>query len=712
MAKNWAIAIGINKYQNLPPLKYAVRDAELMKNWFENEAGFDKVYLFTDTSPEIKDADKPYNSQPSRGTLRRFLRVRFERPFLSAGDNLWFFFSGHGMRYGNRDYLLPSDVDPHPDELESSAIPLAYVTERLRRCGADNIVLILDACRDKGSSKGLLGVGEEKQQGVITIASCSPAERSYEIEELQQGSFTYSLLQGLRIQGEGNCATVERLYRYLQSQVPEINRIYQKPRQTPYAIAEPASKYHLILLPEYIQPTLEDIARLREYALEAEAENNLKLAETLWNRLVKFDQERSLRALRRIWLKLQGQDRTIVSSKEEVAPISQSGQKTPVVEPQVIRARTDNSRSRTERVVSPRREANRNFPPRINLPTPQIHLSRRRLLQIVGFTGTGIGVAFLATTVPKLISNLDNEQTEPKPKTDIEEKTPVIEPEVTTESNLELLTSNFEVVTVNSKGQEITREKEQAKYYSERLSSDVTLEMIAIPGGKFFMGSPLGKGADDEKPQHEVTIKPFFMGKYPVTQYQWRTVMGNNPAIFQDSLLQPIEQISWYGAIEFCQRLSKTTGKEYRLPSEAEWEYACRAGTTTPFYFGKTITGNLANYDATRITYAKETLGVYRQTTTIVGSFPPNRFGLYDMHGNVWEWCADNWHDNYEGAPTDGTAWITGGDNHSSPLRGGSWFFYSNNCRSTSRLNNVKWGNYIVRDVGFRVVCNSSSRLG
>ena len=248
MAKNWAIAIGINQYQNLPNLKYAVRDAESMKNWFKDEARFDKVYLFTDTSPEITDGTKPYNSQPSRSTLRRFLRVRFERPFLSAGDNLWFFFSGHGMRYGNRDYLLPSDVDPHPEELESSAIPLAYVTERLRRCGADNIVLILDACRDEGDSKGLLGVGEEKQQGVITIASCSPAERSYEIEELQQGSFTYSLLQGLRIQGEGNCATVERLYRYLQSQVPEINRIYQKPRQTPYAIAEPASKYHLILL--------------------------------------------------------------------------------------------------------------------------------------------------------------------------------------------------------------------------------------------------------------------------------------------------------------------------------------------------------------------------------------------------------------------------------------------------------------------------------
>ena len=441
---------------------------------------------------------------------------------------------------------------------------------------------------------------------------------------------------------------------------------------------------------------------MREYALEAEAENNLKLAETLWNRLVKFDQERSLRALRRIWLKLQRQDRTTVSGEEEVAPISQSGQKTSTPELQVVRNRRDNSRSQTERVVFPRREANRNL-------LPQIHLTRRRLLQIVGFTGTGIGVAFLAQTLPKLISDLDNEQTEPQPTTDtdITEKTPVseTEPKVTNESNLEMFTSDFEVVTVNSKGQEIKREKEQAKYYSERLSNDVTLEMMAIPGGKFFMGSPPGEGADDEKPQREVTIQPFFMGKYPVTQAQWQAVMGNNPAEFQNdqySYLKPVERVSWNDAMEFCEKLSEKTGQEYRLPSEAEWEYACRAVITDqsekltveqwnekyhqPFYFGETITGNLANYRAT-ITFAEEVPGEYRETTTAVGSFPPNRFGLYDMHGNVWEWCADNWHDNYQGAPTDGTAWTTGGDNNRSPLRGGSWLNNPYVCRSAYRDN-------------------------
>jgi serine/threonine protein kinase len=122
--------------------------------------------------------------------------------------------------------------------------------------------------------------------------------------------------------------------------------------------------------------------------------------------------------------------------------------------------------------------------------------------------------------------------------------------------------------------------------------------------------------------------------------------------------------------VPICEKLSQKTGKTYRLPSEAEWEYACRAGTTTPFYFGETITTDLVNYNGNS-TYASAPKGQYRQQTTPVGSFPPNAFGLYDMHGNVWEWCQDHWHDNYNGAPTDGSAWTDDNDNRSRLLRGG-----------------------------------------
>ncbi len=187
MARNWAICIGVNEYDNLPNLQFAKRDAEQMQQYFLSDIKFDKVYLFTDDSPPIDDANKPYASRPTYGALRRFLRVRFEEDFLSDGDNLWFFFSGHGIRHQDRDYLLPSDADPDPAGIEDTAIPISYVSERLRRSGADNVILLLDACRSEQSSKDM-GIGDEKQQGVITFSSCSPAERSYEIEDLKQGA--------------------------------------------------------------------------------------------------------------------------------------------------------------------------------------------------------------------------------------------------------------------------------------------------------------------------------------------------------------------------------------------------------------------------------------------------------------------------------------------------------------------------------------------
>ncbi|CCI38253.1 SUMF1/EgtB/PvdO family nonheme iron enzyme [Microcystis aeruginosa] len=289
---------------------------------------------------------------------------------------------------------------------------------------------------------------------------------------------------------------------------------------------------------------------------------------------------------------------------------------------------------------------------------------------------------------------------------------------------------NFEIVRVNAKGEQIRKESKQSQYFSEDLGNGITLEMVAIPGGTFTMGTEdeeierlvkkfNWEGFRKERPQHEVTVPPFFMGKYPITQAQWRAIASRtdlkvkqdldlNPAHFKDrpdSDRRPVEQVNWYDAVEFCARLSKLTGGEYRLPSEAEWEYACRAGTTTPFYFGETITGELANYDAS-YTYAEEAKGEYRQQTTPVGQFPPNAFGLYDMHGNVWEWCADTWHNNYDGAPRDGSAWIENGHDNCSPPRGGSWYLNPYFCRSAFRGGNgrrVIFSNFDF--LGFRVVC-------
>jgi formylglycine-generating enzyme required for sulfatase activity len=268
----------------------------------------------------------------------------------------------------------------------------------------------------------------------------------------------------------------------------------------------------------------------------------------------------------------------------------------------------------------------------------------------------------------------------------------------------------FSTVTVNRRGEIISRPQGQAEVTTENIGNGVSLEMVKIPGGSFLMGSPdtQSGGQRDEGPQHYVDVPEFFMGKYAVTQGQWEAVMGNNPSSFKGAS-RPVEEVSWYDATKFCQKLSQITGKKYSLPSESQWEYACRAGTTTPFYFGETITSKLANYGGRFFTYADAPKGEYRGQTTNVGIFPPNAFGLYDMHGNVWEWCADEWHRNYNGAPTDGSVWLDG-DKDRAPLRGGSWARDPSYCRSAIRGiygRRVDHGN----DAGFRVVCDGGRTL-
>lgn len=263
----------------------------------------------------------------------------------------------------------------------------------------------------------------------------------------------------------------------------------------------------------------------------------------------------------------------------------------------------------------------------------------------------------------------------------------------------------FDIVTVNSSGSETSRRRQQAQYCSEDIAG-ISLELVPIPGGQFLMGSTED---DTEKPQHQVTVASFYMGKYEVTQAQWRAVarlpkvsrdLDSDPSRFKRDNL-PVEQVSWGDAVEFCARLSRATGRSYRLPTEAEWEYACRAGTTTPFAFGETVTPQLVNYNGNR-PYAQASKGTYREQTTPVGFVAvANGFGLFDMHGNVWEWCMDYWHENYGGSPTDGRSWETAGDRRYRVMRGGSWYNYAGICRSARRFRNSP--EFRNNTLGFRV---------
>ncbi|MEH2059135.1 MAG: SUMF1/EgtB/PvdO family nonheme iron enzyme [Nostoc sp.] len=595
MAKNWAIAIGINQYDYLQPLNYAKRDAQLMQEFLGNEAGFEQIFFFSDDSPSVGGK----STRPNRANLRQVFLELFNKPFMEAGDNFWFFFSGHGIRHADRDYLIP--LDGNPADIEETAIPINFVAERLRRCGADNVVLILDACRSLGTRAGE-GIGrqtaeEARQQGVISIFSCSPQEYSYEIEALQQGAFTTALLEGLGIQGQ--CATVERLNQYLKSRVPEIVSKHKNARQTPYVIAEPVNKSHLILVPRYA--TLADIATLKIDAYQAEVNRNLDLAEQLWIRVLAAASGRDMDAIRAI--------------------------------------------QRIERLRWERQE------PSSPQPHPSIENSTKGIF--------------------------------------------------TVEKNL-LKTFQFEVVTVNAKGNITNRNNCEAKYFVEDLGNGVTLEMVEIQGGTFMMGSPEEEAEryEYESPLHQVTVPKFFMGKYAVTQAQYQAIMGSNPSKFKGEK-RPVEKVSWDEAVEFCKKLSQKTEHTYRLPTEAEWEYACRAGTTTPFYFGETITTDLVNYNGNS-PYGSAPKGEYREQTTDIGKFPPNCFGLYDMHGNIFEWCLDVYNSNYQDAPKDSSAWLSGLNNEIKLLRGGSWFIDARYCRSVIRNSHAR----VIRhsSIGFRVV--------
>jgi formylglycine-generating enzyme required for sulfatase activity len=268
----------------------------------------------------------------------------------------------------------------------------------------------------------------------------------------------------------------------------------------------------------------------------------------------------------------------------------------------------------------------------------------------------------------------------------------------------------FEVVTVDYQGRETKHDHKQAQYFPEDLGNGILLEIVSIPGGNFQMGASREEegSQEDERPQHLVNIKSFFMGKYPITQGQWRTVanlpqinryLNPEPSYFQGENL-PVERVSWYEVQEFCARISQKTGRIYRLPSETEWEYACRANMTFPFYFGSTITRSLANFCE-----QQKTNVVHRSQTTEVGTFFANSFGLYDMHGNVWEWCADYQHEDYQDAPSDGTVWEIEGNPEYRMLRGGSWDYDFSYCRSASRyFENPSTRN---KSFGFRVVCRN-----
>jgi formylglycine-generating enzyme required for sulfatase activity/uncharacterized caspase-like protein len=677
MTKNFAIVIGINQYHpiNFRRLEYAENDAESVRDFFLQEARFDNVYFFADNSPDlVLPNGQKIPTAPTSGNLETFLEKRFETPFLSSGDNCWFFFAGHGRQCNRRDYLMPSDANPNDVERRKNWIEVNYIRELLMNSGADNVILMIDACRTEGDRDGM-GIGNEPQPGVITIYSCSPKQRSWEVDALQHGVFTFALLEALKVKGKEHHSTPERLNAYLRSRVPALCLEHQMPQQMPSVGADLLEKQHFVLLPQCLEPIdiKTDILRMKNdiYRL-AFCEKNLSLAEQIWKRVSALTLGRD----------------------EEVHGILQSI---------TLEKRRQQEEAEAQRYVADLRN-------QVTAAHQQIESLRSTLQTTTEDHRSALAQAKLAAAaeLQKHAEELQNLLAEEQRQKDLlvaelQEKVKLI---AQTNQLLEAqITQNKE--QNNSIGHQVSSATKQINSLTIELPQNVTLDMAHIPGGQFLMGSPEGQGEDNEKPQHQVTVPEFWMGKYLVTQAQWRSIaslpqvkqeLKPDPSKFKGDL-RPVENVSWREAIEFCARLSRLTGQQYLLPSEAEWEYACRAETTTNFYFGDALTKNLANHSGS--------VG----ETTDVGSYAPNTFGLYDMHGNVWEWCQDHWHDSYEGAPIDGSAWLNIGenDNRSRLLRGGSWIGGPRNCRSAVRFRDLI--DFRNGNCGFRVVYSPARTL-
>ena len=277
----------------------------------------------------------------------------------------------------------------------------------------------------------------------------------------------------------------------------------------------------------------------------------------------------------------------------------------------------------------------------------------------------------------------------------------------------------FESIELDSRGEIAAHSSHEAQRVVVPLPGDVELELVAVGAGEFDMGS---EDAEDgrwraEGPRHRVRIDGFLLGRFPITQRQWRC-LASRPPIERDLPAEPsrfsgenrpVENIDWHDASELCRRLSALLGWTVRLPSEAEWEYACRAGSTTRFHCGETLSPLAANY-------ACESAGATRGShaapgeTTPVDRFPANRFGLHDMHGNVFEWCADVWHADYGGAPSTDAAWLDDGESKYRPLRGGAWCTRAQGCRSAYRSAAHESRDHRINTYSMRVAASLTGR--
>ena len=727
-----ALLIGVSKYEgDLPQLPGAPNDVEAMKQVLEapDWGWFDQVDTLIDPDPTAM-----------RRAIGKLFRKRHR------DDLLLLYFAGHGLLDENDRLYLATPIS-NSEEVKETSLSASFIHNSLNSSRCKRKIVILDCCYSGAFAENWIDRGSENLdfkkefggEGQAVLTSSSSAQKSFEQEGA--GIYTSYLVEGLKGGADKNrdgIISIQELHDYAKEKVIDATDSKMKPEiylfkdGSKIILTQAGKKGSEIEYRQWVERyvvngELSEFAYLVLKAKRKELGLTDEQAEVIENKVLEpFKQKGiNLEKYKQAFAKAVEKDYPLDDHtrrifKDYQGILGLENDDITWVESEVIKA--------SQRLLEAQKKQEEEE------YKGKLQTYQQEFLKVVAAEYPLSGV--VCQKLKELQQSLGL-----KDKDIISIEKPIIaEKEKAKKPRFE-----FDIITVDAQGKEINGSRGGAEYLAKDLGEGVTLEMVAIPGGKFMMGTEdeeierLCKKFNwdrfrREKPRHEVTIKPFYMGKYQVTQAQWRRIanlpkinddLDPNPARFKGDSL-PVEQVSWNDAVEFCRRLSKATGKEYRLPSEAEWEYACRAiqnskvksqneeisqsASYPPFHFGETLTDKLANYDAS-YTYANEAAGEYRGKTTPVGSFPPNAFGLYDMHGNVWEWCADDYHENYEKAPQDGSAWLNENENdyHKKLVRGGSWYLSPAYCRSASP--NYDTRGFDSSFIGFRGVWEVPSTL-
>lgn len=712
-----ALLIGVSEYApGLNPLPAAVKDVEAMRRVLVNpeRGGFAET--------DVTVLKNPQRQEMEEAIYRLFANRQKE-------DLLLFYFSGHGVKdeSGRLYFSTVATCKENGRLVKPSALAASVLHEYMNESKSQREVIVLDCCFSGAIAQGLtvkddgsVNLQEELGgKGRAILTSSSSTQYSFEQEGSELSIYTRYLVEGIENgaadkDGDGKISADE-LHEYASDKVTEA-----APAMTPkFYPVEEGYKIFLAKSPKddpkvKYRREVESRAKQNQGKFSVFARGLLDGKRVEWGLSetdAKLIKDEVLQPFREYERKLQEYEQCLMQAIEAEYPFSKSTEADLKDYQKYLGLRDEDIAAIDARVIAPKEaeyvlSLHQLQPQQTSPPTPFLagEGSNNTPPPFPAREGGSGGLGLSESN--SIESDLSSQPAKSQPKI----QTQPFEFETATLS----VTKSGGLFGIGEKViYNIQRSRKRGEFLAENLGNGVTLEMVAIPGGTFLMGSPTDEPErkDSESPQHSVSIKPFFMGKFPITQAQWQAVAGfpkvkidlnPEPSYFKGAN-RPVETIFWYRAEEFCARLSQKTGRTYRLPSEAEWEYACRAGTTTPFHFGETITTDLANYNGNN-TYGSGAKGIYRKQTSDVGTFPANAFGLYDMHGNVWEWCADHWHENYINAPNDKTIWLSSNEASKRVLRGGSCDGNPRLCRSASRNNNDA-GFSSHSGIGFRVVC-------